>query len=235
LAVHVHRSTDVLTGAKLAFAEGRAGRAPSTEGVPPPTAQDSTAEGVPPPTAQDSGSAAGVTPDAVRSVIDGIDSWESLVTEVQLCEAQATAFLRCYKGVHRAALEAAVRLLPLDGTVGGGAAGGGANGLFHCRPSASAPAVAPTPAAAPAPAASRARHTDGEREAEMRAMLETFNVDPAQTELELPSTLNTNDRRIAHKIAEELRLNHFSDGIGNERVLHISKRSTEWMRGAPSS
>lgn len=57
-----------------------------------------------------------------------------------------------------------------------------------------------------------------------------FKNDPNQTELPLPTTLNSKERRNAHLIAEKLGLAHYSEGFGHDRQLHIAKKGAAAAR-----
>uniref|UniRef100_A0A8C7MYL3 DNA-binding protein SMUBP-2 n=1 Tax=Oncorhynchus kisutch TaxID=8019 RepID=A0A8C7MYL3_ONCKI len=71
---------------------------------------------------------------------------------------------------------------------------------------------------------------------EIKNQVEWFLQDPDQTELRFPSTLNSHDRLLVHQVAEELGLNHESQGEGKDRCITVSRPPTgsnESVTGAP--
>uniref|UniRef100_A0A4W5KLH3 R3H domain-containing protein n=1 Tax=Hucho hucho TaxID=62062 RepID=A0A4W5KLH3_9TELE len=58
---------------------------------------------------------------------------------------------------------------------------------------------------------------------EIKDQVEWFLQDPDQTELRFPSTLNSHDRLLVHQVAEELGLNHESQGEGKDRCITVSR------------
>ncbi|KAK6317688.1 hypothetical protein J4Q44_G00109790 [Coregonus suidteri] len=58
---------------------------------------------------------------------------------------------------------------------------------------------------------------------EIKDQVEWFLRDPDQTELRFPSTLNSHDRLLVHQVAEELGLNHESQGEGKDRCITVSR------------
>uniref|UniRef100_A0A673XKT3 DNA-binding protein SMUBP-2 n=1 Tax=Salmo trutta TaxID=8032 RepID=A0A673XKT3_SALTR len=54
---------------------------------------------------------------------------------------------------------------------------------------------------------------------EIKGQVEWFLQDPDQTELRFPSSLNSHDRLLVHQVAEELGLNHESQGEGKDRCI----------------
>uniref|UniRef100_A0A8C7JXG6 DNA-binding protein SMUBP-2 n=1 Tax=Oncorhynchus kisutch TaxID=8019 RepID=A0A8C7JXG6_ONCKI len=61
---------------------------------------------------------------------------------------------------------------------------------------------------------------------EIKNQVEWFLQDPDQTELRFPSTLNSHDRLLVHQVAEELGLNHESQGEGKDRCITVSRPPT---------
>nr|XP_029507710.1 DNA-binding protein SMUBP-2 isoform X1 [Oncorhynchus nerka] len=61
---------------------------------------------------------------------------------------------------------------------------------------------------------------------EIKNQVEWFLQDPDQTELRFPSTLNSHDRLLVHQVAEELGLNHESQGEGKDRCITVSRLPT---------
>uniref|UniRef100_A0A8C8MMT8 DNA-binding protein SMUBP-2 n=1 Tax=Oncorhynchus tshawytscha TaxID=74940 RepID=A0A8C8MMT8_ONCTS len=61
---------------------------------------------------------------------------------------------------------------------------------------------------------------------EIKNQVEWFLQDPDQTELRFPSTLNSHDRLLVHQVAEELGLNHESQGEGKDRSITVSRPPT---------
>ncbi|XP_038873736.1 DNA-binding protein SMUBP-2 [Salvelinus namaycush] len=61
---------------------------------------------------------------------------------------------------------------------------------------------------------------------EIKGQVEWFLQDPDQTELRFPSTLNSHDRLLVHQVAEELGLNHESQGEGKDRCITVSRPPT---------
>uniref|UniRef100_A0A8C8K360 DNA-binding protein SMUBP-2 n=1 Tax=Oncorhynchus tshawytscha TaxID=74940 RepID=A0A8C8K360_ONCTS len=71
---------------------------------------------------------------------------------------------------------------------------------------------------------------------EIKNQVEWFLQDPDQTELRFPSTLNSHDRLLVHQVAEELGLNHESQGEGKDRSITVSRPPTgsnESVTGPP--
>uniref|UniRef100_A0A673XK70 DNA-binding protein SMUBP-2 n=1 Tax=Salmo trutta TaxID=8032 RepID=A0A673XK70_SALTR len=61
---------------------------------------------------------------------------------------------------------------------------------------------------------------------EIKGQVEWFLQDPDQTELRFPSSLNSHDRLLVHQVAEELGLNHESQGEGKDRCITVSRPPT---------
>ncbi|KAG7464269.1 DNA-binding protein SMUBP-2 [Solea senegalensis] len=61
------------------------------------------------------------------------------------------------------------------------------------------------------------------RDAEIREQVEKFLKDLNQFELQFPSSFNSHDRLLVHKIAEELCLVHESKGEGKDRCITVSR------------
>uniref|UniRef100_A0A6Q2ZM91 DNA-binding protein SMUBP-2 n=1 Tax=Esox lucius TaxID=8010 RepID=A0A6Q2ZM91_ESOLU len=57
--------------------------------------------------------------------------------------------------------------------------------------------------------------------------VERFLQDQDQAELRFPSTLNSHDRLLVHQVAEELGLNHESQGEGKDRFIVVSRPPAE--------
>ncbi|KAL6068124.1 DNA helicase, variant 2 [Balamuthia mandrillaris] len=66
-----------------------------------------------------------------------------------------------------------------------------------------------------------------ERRDALWEQLQAFAKDPARQELTLSSSLSSEERRKAHRLAAVLELDHVSTGKGSERSLTIRKRKSE--------
>uniref|UniRef100_A0A6Q2Z031 DNA-binding protein SMUBP-2 n=1 Tax=Esox lucius TaxID=8010 RepID=A0A6Q2Z031_ESOLU len=62
---------------------------------------------------------------------------------------------------------------------------------------------------------------------EIKDQVERFLQDQDQAELRFPSTLNSHDRLLVHQVAEELGLNHESQGEGKDRFIVVSRPPAE--------
>ncbi|XP_048112394.1 DNA-binding protein SMUBP-2 [Alosa alosa] len=60
---------------------------------------------------------------------------------------------------------------------------------------------------------------------EIRQRIQNFVRDVGQTELRFPASLNSHDRLLVHQIAEELGLNHESQGEGKDRHITVTATS----------
>ncbi|KAL0968844.1 hypothetical protein UPYG_G00272620 [Umbra pygmaea] len=58
---------------------------------------------------------------------------------------------------------------------------------------------------------------------EIKDKVERFLQDAAQDELRFPPTLNSHDRLLVHQVAEELGLNHESQGEGKDRCITVCR------------
>eukprot|EP00063_Salmo_salar_P006732 XP_013981567.1 PREDICTED: DNA-binding protein SMUBP-2 [Salmo salar] len=61
---------------------------------------------------------------------------------------------------------------------------------------------------------------------EIKGQVEWFLQDPDQTALRFPSSLNSHGRLLVHQVAEELGLNHESQGEGKDRCITVSRPPT---------
>ncbi|KAJ0069990.1 hypothetical protein NL108_018485 [Boleophthalmus pectinirostris] len=67
------------------------------------------------------------------------------------------------------------------------------------------------------------KEEDESRASDIRKQLETFKNDKNQTELQFPPSLNSHERMLVHRTAEEMGLQHESRGEGKERCVSVSK------------
>jgi len=95
----------------------------------------------------------------------------------------------------------------------------------------------PTPAPAPKQKMPVTSAVDAsvENALALRTQLEAFAANTEQQSLDLPATLSSYERSVAHDIAESLGLDHFSKGSKNARHLVISKRRPIATATAPAT